>query len=148
MPSQKSQYGSNMQQGGYNPPYSQPQQQPQQQQRPMVPGNYPNIMMPGGQMQPPGYPYQPPSGQYGQLPPGGYGNMGYYYSPPAQYTNPVVSQQPVDKSFDKTSTDVFDLIQSVYDDPAEEKKKGPQKNASDKNENTTDIISKMLGKGT
>jgi hypothetical protein len=44
------------------------------------------------------------------------------------------------------NNDYFEILQYVLEDRPEEKRKGPQKKPNDKEENTTEIISKMLGK--
>ena len=81
-----------------------------------------------------GYPYQ----QY--LPNGApFMNQAYYYPPSYEGL-------PKNEGIQGNNHDVFDLLHSVLDDPIEEKKKGPQKKSNEKDEDTNDIISKMLGK--
>lgn len=80
-----------------------------------------------------GYPYQ-------QYPPTG----APYFNP--NYYPPSYEGLPKNEGIEGNNSDVFDLLHSVLDDPSEDKKKGPQKKPNEKDEDTNDIISKMLGK--
>lgn len=87
-------------------------------------------------MPPPPYGVYPPHSGY----PPNYPNMGYYYPP---YQPPPKEEERIEEKPVSGSMEVFDLIQSVLDNPAD-KPKPPQKKEDD-GEDANDIISKMLG---